>query len=139
MVHDVWVEEGVLEFHSDYTTLPYTEAEWRQAMRRMVGDGVIPVYLPQFDHMRDILVQHEYGRPYDVHYGYEEPVKGMMVHCLMAAYPWWKATYEEGGAPGVLWSDYLCDGFVTETQKREIRLLREHLDAAARDAQGLAP
>jgi hypothetical protein len=135
MIHEVWVEQGVLDFHSDYTTLPYTEAEWRQAMRSMVKDGVIPVYLPQFDHMRDILLQDAYGRPYDVHYGYDRPVKGVMIHCLMAAYPWWKATYEEGGAPGIIWSDYLCDGFATETQKRELRLLRQHLNQAARDGE----
>jgi hypothetical protein len=93
------------------------------------------VYLPQFDHMRDILLQDAYGRPYDVHYGYDRPVKGVMIHCLMAAYPWWKATYEEGGAPGIIWSDYLCDGFATETQKRELRLLRQHLNQAARDGE----
>ena len=34
---------------------------------------------------------------------------------------------EEGGAPGVMWSDYYCDGFATETQKREVRLMREHM------------
>lgn len=52
-------------------------------------------------------------------YGLDELAKEMMIHCLMAAYPWWKATYEEGGAPGIICSDYLCDGFATETQKRD--------------------
>lgn len=126
MVYDSWLKANVLHFHSDYTTLPYTEDEWRQAMREMVRDGVIPAYLPQFDHMRDILLNDHYGRNYQVHYNLDKPTKGMMVHLLMAAYPWWKATYEEGGAPGMIYSDYLCDGFATETQKREIKLLREY-------------
>jgi hypothetical protein len=52
------------------------------------------------------------------------------MHCLTALYPWFKATYEEGGIPGILWEDYQCDGFATETQKREMRIFRERLDAA---------
>ncbi|MEN6521199.1 MAG: beta-galactosidase [Armatimonadota bacterium] len=126
--HDVLKSTGVVKYHSDYTTLPYTEAEWREAMREMVSDGIIPIYLPQFDHMRDILLNPYYGREYERNYNLDKPRKGMMIHCLLAAYPWWKATYEEGGAPGIIWSDYLCDGFATETQKHELRLLRDNFD-----------
>jgi len=129
MVFDVVKQRDVIHFYSDYTTLPYTEQEWRQAMREMVAAGVIPVFVPQFDHMRDILLNPYYGRQYQMHYGLDQPSKGMMVHCLMAAYPWWKATYEEGGAPGMIWSDYLCDGFATETTKRELKLLTAHFAA----------
>jgi len=129
LVYDVLKKADVLHFHSDYTTLPYTEEEWRQAMRQMTADGFIAGYVPQFDHMRDILLNDHYGREYKLHYGLDEPRQGMMIHCLSAAYPWWKATYEEGGAPGIIWSDYACDGFVTETQKRELRLLRDHFDS----------
>lgn len=126
MVHEVIKAKDVIHFYSDYTTLPYTENEWRQAMREMVADGIIPMCLPQFDHMRDILLNPYYGREYQMHYNLDKPSKGIMIHCLMAAYPWWKATYEEGGAPGIIWSDYLCDGFATETQKRELKILSEH-------------
>lgn len=128
MVFDAVRKADQLHFYSDYTTLPYSEEEWREGMRGMVAAGVIPAFLPQFDHMRDILLNPHYGREYQVHYGLKGSQKGMMIHCLMAAYPWWKATYEEGGAPGILWSDYLCDGFATETQKREVKLLRRELD-----------
>lgn len=123
LVYDAVKRANVITFYGDYTTLPYTEAEWRQSMRQMVADGITPVFLPQFDHMRDILINPYYGREYQMHYGLDKPAKGMMIHCLMAAYPWWKATYEEGGAPGIIGSDYLCDGFTTETQKRELKYL----------------
>ena len=133
MVYDVVKKSDALGFYSDYTTLPYTDAEWRRAMREMVGDGVIPMFLPQFDHMRDILLNPHYGREYKMHYNLDAPGKGVMIHCLMAAYPWWKATYEEGGALGIIWSDYLCDGFATETQKRELKLLRKHFNTMKRE------
>ncbi len=55
-----------------------------------------------------------------------------MVHCLLAAYPWWKAVYEEGGAPAILWADYMCAGFATETQKREVKLLRQYFNQIKR-------
>ncbi|MHB1459455.1 MAG: beta-galactosidase, partial [Armatimonadota bacterium] len=128
MVYDVIKKEDVLHFHNDYPALPYTEAEWRASMKEMVNTGVIPMYLPQFSRMRDILLEPHYGREYQMHYNLDEPSKGMMMQPLMAAYPWWKATYEEGGAPGIIWSDYLCDAFATETQKRELKLLRKYFD-----------
>ena len=53
-----------------------------------------------------------------------------MMHVLTALYPWFKAVYEEGGVPGILWEDYQCDGFATETQKREMRFFKEKLQEA---------
>lgn len=132
MVYDVVKKSGVLHFYSDYTALPYTEAEWRFAMKEMAANGFIPGFLPQFDHMRDILLNDLYGREYKMHYNLDSPRKGIMIHCLVAAYPWWKATYEEGGAPGIIYSDYNCDGFATVTQKKEIKLLRAHFNKMKR-------
>jgi len=132
-VYDVVKSKDVFHFYSDYTTMPYTPSQWRLAMRQMAGDGVLPMFLPQFDHMRDILLNPDYGLDYQMHYNLEMPSKGVMVHCLMAAYPWWKATYEEGGAPGMLWSDYLCDGFATQTQKLELKLLNEQFKLMDRE------
>ncbi len=133
LVYEKVKEAGILHFYSDYTTLPYTEEEWRQAMRQMVSDGIIPGFLPQFDHMRDILLNDHYGREYKMHYNLDSPRKGIMIHCLLAAYPWWKASYEEGGTPGIIYSDYNCDGFATVTQKKEIQLLRKYFDKMTRN------
>lgn len=131
MVYDVVREMNVLRFYSDYTTLPYSDVEWRQCLRDMVAADIIPMFLPQFDRMRDIVPNPHYGREYQAHYGYDHPQRAMAVQPLLAAYPWWKAAYEEGGAPGIIWSDYLCDGFATETQAREARLFREYVNHAA--------
>jgi hypothetical protein len=128
MVFDEVKKADVLHFYNDYTTLPYTEDEWRKSMRIMTDAGIIPMFLPQFDHMRDILLQPYYGLEYQTHYNLDKPSKGMMIHCLTAAYPWWKATYEEGGAPGIIWADMGCDGVATETQKHELKILREHFN-----------
>jgi hypothetical protein len=128
MVHDIVRDRDVLHFYSDYTTLPYSEPEWRTAMEKMTADGIIPMFLPTFNRMRDILLNPHYGREYQTHYGLDSPSKGMMVMPLTAAYPYWKATYEAGGAPGIIWSDYLCDGYATVTQKREMRLLRDAMN-----------
>ena len=42
LVQDAVHRADVLHFFSDYTTLPYTEAEWRCGMRAMVGTGSLP-------------------------------------------------------------------------------------------------
>jgi hypothetical protein len=85
--------------------------------------------------MRDIAINAKYGTNYQVHYNLPEPRLGAMMHVLTAAYPWLRATYEEGGIPGMLWEDYQCDGFATETQKQELRLFTSHLRQATDGAR----
>ncbi|MBN1420932.1 MAG: beta-galactosidase [Planctomycetes bacterium] len=129
-IADILQASGLIKVHADYTTVPYTPSELRGLVRAAVAQGIVPMYFPQFDNMRDIAINRRYGSDYQVHFNLPEPRKGYMMHCLTALYPWFKATYEEGGIPGILWEDYQCDGFATETQKREMRLFRERLDAA---------
>lgn len=92
-----------------------------------VKQGIVPVYLAQFDNMRDIAINDKYGTDYQVHYNLPIPKKGQIVHRLTALYPWFKNVCEEGGVPGILWEDYQCDGYATETKKREIRFLKQKL------------
>jgi hypothetical protein len=127
MAEVVQARPGLIRLHSDYTTVPYTPSEIRFLTRTGVQQGVIPCYFPQFDNMRDIAINARYGTEYQVHYNLPEPRKGYMMHVLHAVYPWFKAVYEEGGIPGILWEDYQCDGFATVTQKREMRLFHEKL------------
>lgn len=129
-------ESDLVRYHSDYTTMPYTPSELRRLIRTAVQQGIIPSYFPQFDNMRDIAINERYGTEYQVHYNLPEPRKGYMMHCLTALYPWFAATHEAGGIPGILWEDYQCDGFATETQKREMRFFRDKLAAAMSSPEG---
>ncbi len=130
LIAEIVQASGTVRYHSDYTTIPYTPSEVRDLTRQCVRQGVIPAWMPQFDNMRDIAINAKYGTDYQVHYNLPEPRLGVMMHVLTAAYPWMRATYEEGGVPGLLWEDYQCDGFATETQKRELRLFRSYLHRA---------
>jgi hypothetical protein len=132
LVADVLDERKTFKYHSDYTTIPYTESEWRALLRKLSEQGMVGNYLPQFCTARDMLVNYHYGRDFTIHYDLPEPKKAVMMHVLQAAFPVWRIMYEEGHIIGVLWEDYNCDGFVTETQIREMRLLRERLNAIAK-------
>lgn len=132
-------QAGIFKYHSDYTTLPYTPSELRFLIGTSVQQGIVPTWLPQFDNMRDIAINKSYGIDYAVHFNLPEPRKGYMMHVLTAAYPWWKATIESGGVPGMLWEDYQCDGFATETQKRELRLFTANLRSSLGDWSGQTP
>jgi hypothetical protein len=121
-IAEIVQSSGLVRYHADYTTLPYTPSELRFLVRAAVAQGIVPVFLPQFDNMRDIALNDRYGTDYQTHYNLSAPKKGYMMHCLTALYPWFQAVAEEGGIPGILWEDYQCDGFATETQKRELRL-----------------
>ena len=48
------------------------------------------------------------------------------------------ATYENGGVPGILWQDYLCDGYATATQRREIAFYTQKLTEALQSEEGQA-
>lgn len=126
-VYDIVKESQAIHSYSDYTTILYTISDWRRMTKESTEAGVINAPLPTFAGMRDVLINDFYGKDYQVSYNLDTPKKGMMIHAIQSAYPVWKAIYEEGGAPGTIWADYLCDGFVTETQKKEIKLLSEHL------------
>jgi Beta-galactosidase len=121
---------GVVSYHGDYTTIPYTPSEMRQIVRTSVSQGITPAYLPQFNDMRDIAINPKYGRSYQLSYNLDTPQMGFMMHVLQASYPWYQATVEEGGIPGVLWEDFECDGYVTETQKQELRFYQKKIDEA---------
>jgi len=128
LVAEVLKRRKVFKYHSDYTTLPYTESEWRFLLRGLRGQGMRGNYLPQFCTMRDMLLNDYYGRDFQVHYNLNAPKRAIMMRVLQAAYPVWRIMYEEGHVPGVLWEDFTCDGFVCVTQKRELRLFRDQLE-----------
>jgi hypothetical protein len=132
LIAEVLQRRKVFKYHSDYTTIPYTESEWRMLLTKLREQGMRGNYMPQFCTARDMVVNDHWGRDYQLNYNLDEPKKAIRVHRLQAAYPVWKIMYEEGHLPGVLWEDYLCDGFMTETQKAELRLLRQNLNALGR-------
>ena len=127
----------VLSYHSDYTTIPYTPTELRRITGMGVNQGIIPAWLPQFDNMRDIAINSKYGTDYKVNFNADQPVRGAMMHVLCPIYPWYKAVIEEGGIPGLLWEDLECDGFVTETQERELIFYKGKMEEYLSSPEGI--
>ena len=131
LIAEILQNSGTIAYHSDYTTVPYTPSEVRDLTRQAVAQGVTPMWLGQFNHMRDIAINERYGsEDFQRAYNVDSPVKGAMMHVLTPIFPWWKAVSEEGGVPAVLWQDYECDGFVTETQLKEMAFFRDKLTAS---------
>jgi len=130
-------QSGLVTFHADYTKLAYAPSEIRHLVRESVRQGIVPVYLAQFDHQSDIAINDKFGSEYQVHYNLPEPKKGYMMQVLTALYPWYKAMYEEGGVPGILWEDIQVDGVATATQKREMRFFDKKLAEAINTPQAL--
>lgn len=127
-IAEVVQKDNIIAVHSDYTTMPYSPSELRMLTKKSIEQGIIPAYMPQFNNMRDIALNDRYGTDYTWNLNLPKPKKGTMMHVLTAVYPWFKVVYEEGGAPGILWEDLQCDGFVTVTQKAEMRLFKNNLD-----------
>ena len=129
----------VLYASSDYTTLPYTPSEVAELSRASIENGVVPMMLPQFDRMRDIAVNEKYGTDFSYDYNIGgEAKKGAYINTVCSVFEWFRATYENGGVPGILWQDYLCDGYATATQRKEIAFFTEKLKEALDCEEGRA-
>lgn len=55
-------------------------------------------------------------------------VLGAYVITQAALFPWFKAMYEAGGVPGILWQDYLCNGMCTATQYKELKFFHKKIE-----------
>lgn len=119
--------------YADYVVLPLTPTEVYDVVKKSVDNGLIPMLMPQFNNMRDFAINDKYGRDFQYEYNLEKPQKAAFVKALTALYPWWKATYEAGGVPGILWQDLGCDGVVTETQQKEMKFFKEKVEKMMSD------
>lgn len=120
--------QGIIQGHSEYMTMPYRLDELKNAFEELMKMQITPLYLQEPHAMRDIVINDYYGKDYSIEYNTDEPVKAMMIFTRRAIFPVAKLTYEAGGMYGIMWSDYTVDGFVTETQKRELKIIREYLN-----------
>ena len=137
IIPELMAETDVIYAHSDYTTLPYTPSEVSELTASSLENGIHPVLLPQFDRMRDIAVNARYGTDFTYDYNLSgKAVKGAYINTVCSVFEWFKATYEAGGTPGILWQDYLCDGYATSTQKKEIAFFAEKLTEALNTPEG---
>ena len=120
-----------MSLHSDYITLPFYPDEMTELTRSSLEMGVLPVPLGQYDRMRDIAVNPVYGQDYSKEYNLNGPdTMGVYVNTIRSIFECYKAVYEAGGIPGILWEDYLCDGFVTETQQLEMKFFSKKIAEA---------
>ena len=114
--------------YADYPTLPLTPSEVKEVTEKSVAANLIPMVMPQFNQMRDYAINDKYGRNFTTSINLKTAQKGALVRVLTAVFPWWKATYEAGGVPGILWEDLNCDGIVTETQQKEMKFFKEKME-----------
>lgn len=132
-------ESGLVAIHSDYCTLPYSPEEVADLTRRSVEMGIMPMHMIQADRMRDVAINPHYGQDYSIRYNLGEKAnRGAYISTVISLFGWFKATYENGGIPGVLWEDYLCDGYVTTMQQKEMKFFMKKLQEALNTPEGKA-
>ena len=123
IIPEILAKGGNVSMHSDYVTLPFSVKELEQLVSSSTALGITSMPLMQASRMRDIAINSKYGdSSYATHYNMTGAnTKGAYVNTQVSVFTTYKAVYENGGIPGVLWQDYLCDGYVTETQEKEMK------------------
>lgn len=138
IIPELMAESGVLYASADYATLPYTPSEVAELTAASIENGIVPILLPQFNRMRDIAMNTKYGNDYTYDYNLDPngATKGAYINTVCSVFEWFRATYENGGVPGILWQDYLCDGYATATQRKEIAFYTQKLIEAMDTPEG---
>ena len=123
LIPQILAKSGTVSMHSDYVTLPYSVSEWETLIASSTALGITSMPLLQSNRMRDIAINKTYiSKNYDMEYNLTgTSVSGVYINTQTSIFQVFRAIYENGGIPGVLWEDYLCDGFVTETQQKEMK------------------
>ena len=137
MVAEIMQASGAVFSHADYITLPYSPSEVYELTKKGVEQGVVSIHLPTFNRMREIAINKKYGdMSYTMDYNLKGLYKGAYMNTLSSVYLWFEATYNAGGVPGIIWADYLCDAFVTETQFKEMKFFKQKMDDMMNTAEG---
>ena len=122
LIPEILAKSGTVGVHSDYVTLPYSVSELKTLISSSTSMGITSMPLLQANRMRDIAINSKYGDNYAKHYNLTgSNTKGAYISTQVSVFESFKAIYENGGIPGILWEDYLCDGYVTETQQKEMK------------------
>ncbi len=124
---------------SDYVWEAYSPSEVAYMSKSSYEDyGVVSAQLPLINRLRDMAVNEKYGGDYSAHFHINgKATKAVQVNTTVSLYEWWKATYENHGVPGLLWSDWLVDGYATMTQRREIEFFVSKLKEAMKTPEGI--
>ena len=137
MVAEVLQASGTVYAHSDYNTIPFTPSEVFELTSKSVEQGIIPMQLGVFVRQNDIAVNTQYGSDdWALDFNLKSGSKGAFVGTLRALFPWYAATYEAGGAPGVMWQDYLCNAFITSTQFKELKFYTQKINEMLSTPEG---
>ncbi len=122
IIPEILAKSGTVGVHSDYVTMPYSVSELETLTASSTALGITSMPLMQINRMRDIAINSKYGDNYAKHYNLSgSNTKGAYISTQVSPFECFKAIYENGGIPGVLWEDYLCDGYITETQKKDLK------------------
>ncbi len=106
---------------STYVNTPYTPSETYELTKHAQLAGIHTMNY----HMgyRDQIYNTFYGDgKADVNMHLKDTnMKVTAINTYAALFPTFKASYEAGGANGIMWMDYFCNGFVTSTKYKELQ------------------
>lgn len=121
LVGEILAASDAIYGTSTYVNTPYTPSETYELTKhaQLAGINVMNYHMGY----RDQIYNTFYGdgkADTNLHLSDNE-MKVTAINTYAALFPTFKATYEAGGAPGIMWMDYYCNGFVTSTKYKELQ------------------
>lgn len=142
VVGEIMAASGAVYGHSNYVYTPFTPAEVYELVSRSKQAGIVEHPLPLFNSMQDVVLNNVTGQTkfvQDYNLANESgQVKGAYIRTQVALFPWFKAVYEAGGVPGILWQDYIGNSMCTSTQYKELKFYKEKMEEMLSTDEGKA-
>ncbi len=123
---------------STYQNTPFTPSETYELTKHAIQNGI--TVMNYHMHHRDQI--------YNTYYGDNKAVKNLhlsnpemrvtSINTTAALFPVFKATYEAGGIPAVMWMDYYCNGFVTSSMYKELQFYSAKVEEMLQTPEGKA-
>ncbi len=125
-IPEILAASGIVYGDSGYSHLPLNPSEVYELTRQAAKAGFNSAKTPGFAHGTDYVIN-DYVGTYDFSdlYNTGELQKGCAVNRNYSVFTYFKAMYEAGGTPGIMWMDYNCDLYVTSTQFKELQFFQE--------------
>lgn len=142
VVGEVLAASGAVQGHSEYITVPFSPSEVYELVSRSTEAGLVEYSMPIFSGLCDIALNDTHGQNkfvQDLNLANESGnIKGAYIRTVAALFPWFKATYEAGGVPGLLWQDYISSSICTSTQYKELKFFHKKVEEMLSTDEGKA-
>ncbi len=138
-IPEVLAASGIVYSDSSYNAWNLRPSEVYELTKQAKNTGFVTAKTPPFSRMYDDAINDLLGSiQYDDSMALGSMQRSVTMFTMGSVFQYWKAMYEGGGIPGIMWQDYVCGLYVTSTQYKEMLFFKEKMQEMLATPEGKA-